>query len=107
MMVRFPVQLLAATGLILLVANSYAQSSCSTIAPSGSIRPSIASGYEYAVVATGLTKPRSLQFDSAGNLLVLEAGSGLSSHKVQDNGGTCVSVTDSKTLIDDKEVSFY
>ena len=75
-------------------------SSCSgALTPTNSIKPSVASGYQMALVATGLTKPRSLQFDSAGNLLVVEAGSGIVNLAFQDNGGSCVSVKTSKTVV--------
>lgn len=77
-----------------------AQSSCSTsLTPTNAIKPSVASGYQAALVATGLTKPRSLQFDSSGNLLVVEAGKGISIHQLQDDGGICVSVKSSKDVV--------
>ena len=76
-----------------------AQSSCSNpIAPSGSIKPSLASGYQAQVVATGLSKPRGLKFDTAGNLLVVEQGSGdLTALSLREDGG-CVSVASSTTV---------
>ena len=102
---RYAAQI-AASAAVLLQAIANAQSSCSnSIAPTKSIQPSVASGYEYAVVATGLTSPRSVVFDSSGNLLVLEAGKGLSSHVIQDDGGTCVSIKSSKNMISDRDVS--
>ena len=51
-----------------------------------------------ALVATGLSNPRSIAFDSAGNLLVVQAGKGVSGHKVTDNGGTCINL-DSGTMV--------
>jgi len=49
------------------------ESACSeTLTPTNSIIPTVASGYRMAVVATGLTKPRSIRFDSKGNLLVVQ-----------------------------------
>jgi len=85
----------------LLVAHSQAQCS-SSITPTNGIQPSVASGYSAAVIATGLTDPRSLEFDSADNLLVLEAGKGVSSHVLDDGDGTCISVKSSKDLISDE-----
>lgn len=86
---------------------SQTQAQCSTtISPIQGIKPSVASGYAAAVVATGLTAPRSLEFDSAGNLLVLEAGKGVSSHVLNDGDGTCLSIRSSKNLISDKKVEF-
>lgn len=58
-----------------------------------------------ALVATGLTKPRSLQFDSAGNLLVVQAGSGIVNLALQDNGGTCLSVKSRKNVVQNGGVS--
>ncbi|MCJ1443437.1 MAG: hypothetical protein MMC23_003935 [Stictis urceolatum] len=102
---RYAAQI-AASAAVLLQAIANAQSSCSnSIAPTKSIQPSVASGYEYAVVATGLTSPRSVVFDSSGNLLVLEAGKGLSSHVIQDDGGTCVSIKSSKNMISDRDLT--
>ena len=65
----------------------------------------MASGYQAALVATGLTKPRSIQFDGSGNLLVVQAGSGIESLQLQDNGGTCVSVKSKKTVVSSSGVS--
>lgn len=56
-------------------------------------------------MATGLTDPRSIEFDSAGNLLVVQAGAGIESLQLQDNGGTCVSVKSKKTVIQASAVS--
>ena len=44
------------------------------------------------VVATGLSKPRGILLDNAGNLLVVEQGRGvLSAHTLNESNG-CVSV---------------
>lgn len=84
-----------------------AQSACSTtLAPASSVQPSVASGYRAQVVATGLSKPRSIEFDRSGNLLVVEAGSGsISALTLADDGGPCVSVRSSRTVINNKNVS--
>lgn len=74
-----------------------AQSSC--LAPSGSIRPSVASGYALQVAATGLGKPRGLAFDSQGHLLAVEQTSGtISSHVVTEQNG-CVTLSNSTTVV--------
>ena len=81
--------------------------SCSaTLTPTNSIKPSLASGYSMALVATGLVKPRSIQFDSAGTLLVVEQGAGLTALTLQDNGGVCLSVKSSKKVVQNTGVSF-
>lgn len=80
-------------------------SACSTsLTPTNSIQPTVASGYQMALIATGLTTPRSLQFDSAGNLLVVQRGVGIVNLVLQDEGGTCLSVKSSKTVIENKMV---
>ena len=63
--------------LIILVVHSTGQDCEINPAPANGIKPVVAPGYQYSVVANGLTKPRSIQFDSAGNLLVLQAGKGI------------------------------
>ena len=80
-------------------------SACSTsLTPTNSIQPTVASGYQMALVATGLTKPRSMQFDSAGNLLVVQQGAGIVNLVLQDQGGTCLSVKSRKNVIENKSV---
>ncbi|KAK3176342.1 hypothetical protein OEA41_007665 [Lepraria neglecta] len=77
-------------------------SSCSTtLTPTNSIKPSLAPGYRAALVATGLTDPRSIEFDSSGNLLVVQAGAGVESLQLQDNGGTCVTLNHGLALSQD------
>lgn len=90
---------------LIVPALGQSSSSCSTLTPTNSIKPSVASGYQAALVATGLTKPRSIQFDSSGNLLVVQAGTGIASLQLQDNGGTCVSVKSQKNVVQNSGVS--
>ncbi|MCJ1483522.1 hypothetical protein MMC06_003690 [Schaereria dolodes] len=52
-----------------------------------------------ALVATGLTKPRGIEFDSHGNLLVVQQNSGIVNLVLEDHGGICVSVKSSKNVI--------
>lgn len=81
-------------------------SSCSTsLTPKNSIKPSIASGYQFALVATGLTRPRSIQFDSLGNLLVVQRGRGIANLILQDEGGVCLSVKANRDVIKNGDVS--
>ena len=58
-----------------------------------------------ALIATGLTKPRSIAFDSSGNLLVVQSGKGVSGHKVTDNGGTCIALDSGAMVVEGTEVS--
>ena len=81
-------------------------SSCSvTLTPTNSIAPTVASGYKMALVATGLTKPRSIRFDSKGNLLVVQQRVGIANLAFTDNGGTCLSVNKLQTVIRNSSVS--
>ena len=89
-----------------LVVNAQCSGS---LTPTASIRPTAASGYAWAVVATGLTRPRAIEFDRAGNLLVIEQGRGLSSWTVQDNSdgrSPCgIALQGSKTLISESRLN--
>ncbi|KAI4280397.1 MAG: hypothetical protein L6R38_004492 [Xanthoria sp. 2 TBL-2021] len=58
-----------------------------------------------ALVATGLTKPRSVAFDTAGNLMVVESGAGVSKLALQDDGGTCLSVRERTVVIQNSELN--
>lgn len=85
-----------------------ASSSCSTsVTPTNGVKPSVASGYQVALVATGLTKPRSIQFDSLGNLLVVQVGVGIANLVLQDDGGTCLSVKSTRDVIKNDDVSTH
>lgn len=100
--------MMATTGMLLAIASFFLpalaqSSSCSTtLTPANSVQPSVASGYRAQLIATGLSSPRSIEFDKAGNLLVVEQKNGDGSVSVlglQDNGGTCLSVTSHTTLV--------
>ena len=92
----------------LVFGQSYSFSGCSTtLTPTNSIVPTVASGYRAALVATGLTKPRSIVFDSKGDLLVVQQGSGIVNLAFNDGGGTCLTVKTKTNLIQDKTVSRF
>ncbi|KAF1833300.1 hypothetical protein BDW02DRAFT_648488 [Decorospora gaudefroyi] len=55
----------------------------------------LASGWKATKIAGGMTAPRSIQFDSDGNMLVVQSGRGISYHKMGSDG--CV--TSTKMLI--------
>lgn len=85
-----------------------AQSSaiCSTtLTPTKSIKPSVATGYQAALVATGVSNPRGIAFDSSENLLVVQSGSGIASLQLQDDGGTCISVKAKKIVLEAKALN--
>lgn len=91
---------------LLFLPGAIAASACSTsLTPTNSIKPSVASGYDVALVATGLAKPRSLLFDTLGNLLTVQQGVGIVNLQLQDDGGTCLGVKSSRTVISNRDVS--
>lgn len=94
-MTKMKTSLAAAVPLLATLAS--AQSSCAS--PSGNIKPTIASGFNLQVVASGLSKPRGIAFDDQGHLLVVEQGSGvISSHTVSEQNG-CVTLGDTTTVV--------
>lgn len=84
-----------------------AQSSCSNILTSNYNTPTVAAGWQAQLVVGGLTKPRSIEFDGTGALLVVESGKGVTRHTFVDNGGTCLTVEKSDLLINEPTVRFH
>jgi hypothetical protein len=56
-----------------------------------SFQGSLAAGWKATKIAGGLTSPRSIQFDSAANMLVVQSGKGISYHKMGTDG--CIAST--------------
>lgn len=88
-----------------LGASSSASSCSTTLSPKLSITPTVASGYHVALIATGLTKPRSIKFDSKGNLLVVQQGAGIANLALKDDGGICLSVSNMQIVVENSAVS--
>ena len=96
----------ASLSIYVIPALTQSSSGCSTtLTPTKSIKPSVASGYQAALVATGISNPRGITFDSSGNLLVVQSGSGIASLQFEDNGGTCVSVKTTKIVLQAKALN--
>ena len=95
-------KIVTALGVVSLLGLSHAQS---CLSPSAGIRPSVASGYALQVVATGLSRPRGLSFDSQGHLLVVEAGSGILSSHIVNDSGNCTRLQNSTTVIQGSELN--
>ena len=89
-----------AAGLYAAVAVGQDASSCPSILIPKNGAPVVASGWQAQLVAGGFTKPRSIEFDSTGALIVLESGKGISRHRFTDNGGTCLSANHSHMLVE-------
>ncbi|PVH86096.1 soluble quino protein glucose dehydrogenase [Cadophora sp. DSE1049] len=67
--------------------------------------PVLANGWEHKLIAKGLTKPRSILFDSEGNLLVIQQGAGLIHLAFDDGGSTCLDVAKKTFLINSTELN--
>lgn len=71
----------------------------------GYAQPVFADGWTGNLIAEGLKRPRGLQVDSLGNLLVVEQGTGIVHLQFTDAGGTCLTLAKQTTLIADTAVS--
>ncbi|EUC30277.1 iron reductase domain protein [Bipolaris zeicola 26-R-13] len=76
------------------VATATIPASCSG-AGNPAFQGNLAAGWKATKIAGGMTSPRSIQFDNAGNMLVVQSGKGISYHKMGADG--CV--TSTKMLI--------
>lgn len=74
--------------------NAKIPSSCPS-AGSPKFSSVLASGWKATKVLGGLTSPRSMVFDSAGNMLIVQSGKGVTVHAMNADG--CI--TSSKTLV--------
>lgn len=66
--------------------------------------PRMGSGYTARVIATGLSQPRHIALDSAGNLLVAEGGSGSVRRLVLRDDGSNVCVASTSVVTSDRSV---
>ncbi|KAE8453697.1 hypothetical protein EG329_009208 [Mollisiaceae sp. DMI_Dod_QoI] len=67
--------------------------------------PVTSDGWQAQLVATGLTKPRSILFDTSGNLLVVQQGAGIVHLTLEDGGSTCFDVTKKTFLVNATELT--
>ncbi|KAH6640221.1 hypothetical protein F5144DRAFT_482764 [Chaetomium tenue] len=84
---------------------AHVQTECSRVLVPTYPDPIVASGWQAQLVAVNLTKPRSIAFDDAGGLLVVESGKGISWHKFIDNGGTCLALDDAHMVLEMPELN--
>ncbi|KAF2453974.1 hypothetical protein BDY21DRAFT_292223 [Lineolata rhizophorae] len=99
--------------LSLLPSLSFAQSSssptdCSSSLTASYAAPSVASGFAARLVAQDLDRPRSIRFDSAGNLLVVEQGrGGVTGLRLRDSGegAACVEVDERVDVTEDGDLN--
>jgi hypothetical protein len=69
--------------------------------------PVMAAGYQARLVVSGMHLPRSIEFDSQGNLLVLEQSIGVTVLQLNDAGGDCITVASKNTIVADYTVSCF
>lgn len=93
------------TSLLLLASSASAQSVTCTLRPEYAA-PVMADGWQSRLIATGLSRPRSIIFDTEGALLVVEQGGGIKHLKLADGNGTCLSVQSQTDLVNNTAVSF-
>lgn len=72
---------------------------CTTSLPLKYAAPSLASGYVARLVATGLTTPRSIKFDTNGALLVVESGVGVTALTLDESNPSCVIEKSRKVVV--------
>ena len=99
MLFTFRAFCLAIVSFILGIAQAQTAAKCSpTLTPKFPL-PSVAPGYVVRLVANGLTGPRKIHFDSAGHLLVLEKGVGVTSLTFKDSGKGCLNLSSRKIVV--------
>jgi glucose/arabinose dehydrogenase len=67
--------------------------------------PVVSNGWQAQLVASGLSSPRGVLFDSSGNLLVVQQGAGIVHLQFDDGGSTCLAVSKKTHLINSTSVS--
>lgn len=89
-----------------LAQSTTSSSACPTFSPAYPA-PVVAAGWQAQLIATGLSTPRSILFDSNGHLLVVQSGQGVVNLELADNGGICVSVAHKTYMINSTDVSIH
>ena len=90
------------------VANAQSTSSaaqCSSSLTASYPAPSLASGYKAQLIAQNLTRPRGIRIDDRDNLLVVQAGVGVSAHSIVDLGNDCLSLSSSKLVVNQSDLN--
>jgi hypothetical protein len=82
--------------LALAVANTKAACPAGLAPKNGA--PVVAPGFQATLIANGLTKPRGLTVDSAGHLLAVQNGVGVTSFTLKETDG-CVSVASKGVVV--------
>ncbi|POS80061.1 hypothetical protein DHEL01_v201544 [Diaporthe helianthi] len=78
---------------------------CPTVLTPSYDAPVVGSGWTAQLIATGLSDPRSITFDQNGALLVVQQGSGIVRMTLTDNGGTCLAVNETSTVVENSDLN--
>lgn len=81
-----------------------AAGACPTVLTPSYDAPVVGSGWTAQLIVTGLDSPRSITFDQNGALLVVQQGSGIVRMTLTDNGGTCLAVNQTSTVVENSDV---
>lgn len=84
-----------------------AAGACPTVLTPSYEAPVVGSGWTAQLIATDLNKPRSITFDQNGALLVVQQGSGIVRLTLTDNGGTCLAVNKTSTVVENSDVGVF
>ncbi|CAM1506504.1 Fc.00g061450.m01.CDS01 [Cosmosporella sp. VM-42] len=96
----------AATALLTVsVSVSAADSNCTNSLQVSYPAPVAADGWAYQLVATNLTRPRGILFDTEGGIIIVDSTVGLVHFTLKDDGGTCVEVDEKKTLVENPDLN--
>ncbi|KAF3358784.1 Magnesium transporter NIPA2 [Verticillium dahliae VDG1] len=79
--------------------------SCSNSLTTSRSRPVVADGWSFGIVASELSKPRSILFDSNGALLVVGSGVGIKRLLLEDEGGTCMYAKTGSVIVESPELN--
>ena len=90
-----------------LAQTSTAPGACATVLAPDYNKPVVGAGYTAQLIVNDVKGPRGIVFDQNGALLVVQKDSGIKHITFNDNGGTCLSVKESKTLLDLSEVCSF
>ncbi|KAH6678604.1 soluble quino protein glucose/sorbosone dehydrogenase [Halenospora varia] len=99
---QITVKLLLWLWALLVVVEFVAAATCS-LKPSST--PVTAAGWASQLIVQNLRGPRGIIFDSAGNLLVVEQGSGVVHLRFEDGSGTCLDVASKTYLINSTDLN--
>ncbi|KAF9874181.1 glucose sorbosone dehydrogenase [Colletotrichum karsti] len=93
------------TTVLAAIATVVVAKECADILVPSYTPPQVAAGWEAQLVANGFKKPRTIHVDSEGALLVLDAAVGVYHVTFEENGGTCLTLTESKLMINNTRLT--